>query len=617
MGRTLVVDLDGEARLIGKSFQLCLCPEITDFYQLLDQDQNLNFVDLPTNRIDVGPYSSRSEWLRLKIDNPTDSVISRTILVAHNSSRYWELYSFEFGTWNLQESGYSRGGRSFYPHFSTRLQPGINTFYLRYSSKSIHKFDVWFGTEEKVSNVTQLQLQYASSSIAIALLITLTSIAVAVFLKYSLFYYYAFFTLSAVIFMVVSSNISIIYDFNLFSVTGLSVVQVLGICMGLELISTLLFISQFLRLKENAPELFKIIYPFALFALGFLLFQVATAYYNAWMQTLIILGHCILITGIFIYGMKIGIENARRGMFSWGIYVIGISVTAIMMTGRYRLHALNISWATMNLEMLLFGAMGLRDLYYRQLKMSQDINHSYEQLQKLVYPQQLSQMKEGQFLEQTMPVERSDSVIISFDIINSTSLSQDVQHEFFEDFFVQCQLLMSKGVEVDGVPVKLFRVKEMGDGFISSVGFPFPCEVNKVQVALEFIDEVTNLFYQNADKHLRGQACGFGVGIAGGEVGGYFPRSGIMQYDLYGMPVVLATRYEAMRAQFKSRMEKDQSIVIVQNSIFDKLPFEIKSRFTRFELSDQSLKVRDEPDAKYLWYKLVDRVGPQDLKKIS
>jgi hypothetical protein len=299
------------------------------------------------------------------------------------------------------------------------------------------------------------------------------------------------------------------------------------------------------------------------------------------------------------------VGNARKGMISWLIYVLGIATGGVLTGTEHVLLGLNIAWASMILEMVLFGYLSVRDLYRHLVQLNKDNNHSYEQLKKLVYPEQIAMMRQGFYLEQTMPVASSEAVVICLDIINSSQIGHSKNHKFFESFLVDCQMLMNSGLEIDGHTVRLFRVKEMGDGFICSLGFPFPVEVNAGNAAVKFVEEVANILWEHAARDLADPKVGLAAGIVMGSVGGFFPHSGIRQYDLYGNAIVLSTRYESMRRTIDLNLMPADSVILMQDKLYGTLDSRQQNLFEHFDLERQPYKIRDDAQARSLWYRVL------------
>ena len=100
--------------------------------------------------------------------------------------------------------------------------------------------------------------------------------------------------------------------------------------------------------------------------------------------------------------------------------------------------------------------------------------HAYQQMGKLLYRHQIVGYRSGPTLEETMPVGTSKAAVISFDVQNSAALGHGRSHEFFESINKKSYELMIGHYEVETRSSDAFLIKEMGDGFLCSVGFPFP-----------------------------------------------------------------------------------------------------------------------------------------------
>ena len=105
------------------------------------------------------------------------------------------------------------------------------------------------------------------------------------------------------------------------------------------------------------------------------------------------------------------------------------------------------------------------------------------------------------------------------------------------------------------------------------------------------------------EKWLGDKSYYCGVGIAYGEVTGYFPTIGVKQYDIYGDAIVHATRYETMRKHlFENGLEMGH-IIIMQDKAYEQLSDKFKAEMKWFDL--RGYKVRDDEDASGLYYKLI------------
>lgn len=259
---------------------------------------------------------------------------------------------------------------------------------------------------------------------------------------------------------------------------------------------------------------------------------------------------------------------------------------------------------------LLSLALGYRVnlLQKKQQEETRIKQHYFDQMEKVFYPHQLAMMQQGRTLEETMPVGKSEAYVIAFDIANSTKIGLTENHLFFESVMKKCQNLMNQKYKPETLSANAFRIKELGDGFLCSVGFPFklpegsqPVE-SAYQLALGFI----RVFNKEVAAYF-GEADYFcGVGIAKGDVVGYFPKSPPKEYDLFGDGIVYATRYEKMR-KFIQTEGSSGNVLILQEKVYSLLDEGEKEHFIEFNLKKRGVTVRDEPTASRLYYRIVQR----------
>ena len=145
-------------------------------------------------------------------------------------------------------------------------------------------------------------------------------------------------------------------------------------------------------------------------------------------------------------------------------------------------------------------------------------------------------------------------------------------------------------------------IKEMGDGFLCSVGFPFNSQGSLVDNAYALAEMFVEIFQNQVERYFDcPHYCGIGISL--GEVTGYFPTIGLKQYDLYGDAIVHATRYEGMRKHlFQSGVEKG-NIIIIQEKAYQMLSLDLAEGLIKYKLDD--CKVRDDGEATCLYYKIV------------
>jgi class 3 adenylate cyclase len=264
-----------------------------------------------------------------------------------------------------------------------------------------------------------------------------------------------------------------------------------------------------------------------------------------------------------------------------------------------------IAYLSMALALSVFAAILMRYKFYVSGLANDAKVHAYEEISKILYKHQVNMIEDGVKLQSTMPSGESKCCIISFDIQNSSKIGHKENHLFFENVMKRCHKLMMTGYRFEGTDVfaSAFRIKEMGDGFLCSVGFPF-----KVSGASMF-DEAHSLamsfvqvFNSEVERYFTSKNGNIycGIGIVYDTVIGGFPATGAQEYDLFGNGIVLATRYESFRKTLLPLLGAEGNIIIVSEEFFSNLSASHKTDYNSFSLTSE--KVRDAPSASSVYY---------------
>lgn len=258
------------------------------------------------------------------------------------------------------------------------------------------------------------------------------------------------------------------------------------------------------------------------------------------------------------------------------------------------------------IEMTLFSfALSLR----RQEALLAEIKakaHSYGQLEKVFYPHQLTQMRAGKVLEETMPEGEAIAAVIAFDVAASSQIKHPNVKDFLHNVMKRCELEMVANYNPDTMSSDAYRVKEMGDGFLCSIGFPFKTEKfnSPTEDAWELSKRFVVAFHEVEKEFGYHEPLFCGIGIAFDKIEAYFPSSGTRQYDLYGRSIVLATRYESYRKMLFEQINERGSVIILQEAVYQQLPENEKSKLKEFDLIDSQYKIRDDLSAEKLYYQV-------------
>ncbi|MFW7377662.1 MAG: adenylate/guanylate cyclase domain-containing protein [Oligoflexus sp.] len=238
-------------------------------------------------------------------------------------------------------------------------------------------------------------------------------------------------------------------------------------------------------------------------------------------------------------------------------------------------------------------------IYRRLVEEELKRKHSFQQLGKVFYPHQLQMMAKGTQLEHTMPTGNAQACAISFDIIGSTKIKHADKFHIIKEFFSKCYEIMMEGYDPQKLTANAYRVKEMGDGFLCSIGYPFQVPIEDKNIAtfsVELAYRFAELFEEHRKKLDYDRPIHFGIGLAMGDIYAFYPETGTKEYDVHGKAVILATRYEQMR-KFLVKIKKDASFIIIQEDVYLSLPADIRRQFECLNLEEHMIAVRDDPDA--------------------
>lgn len=255
--------------------------------------------------------------------------------------------------------------------------------------------------------------------------------------------------------------------------------------------------------------------------------------------------------------------------------------------------------------------------YYKSID-ADTRQHLYNQLSKLVYPHQLEMIKSGDQLEDTMPVEKGRAIINVFDVQNSSEIKHERTKSFFLDVFRAFSQICMMGYQHNPLKSRAFRLKETGDGFISSIGYPFLADDpnsladHAISTALimfkAFNEEVSRFDYATPIKGA--------MGLAFNSVQGTFQSSGIKSYDLFGEALIQAYRYEEIRkhpsiAKIINDAAAEQglryfNILIIQEVIFNSLKPEYKEMFKSIDLYEGGFTIRQDITAQCVYFHVLE-----------
>ncbi len=264
---------------------------------------------------------------------------------------------------------------------------------------------------------------------------------------------------------------------------------------------------------------------------------------------------------------------------------------------------------------------GVRARFYSRSTDASTRQHLYKQLSKLVYPHQLQMIKLGEELESTMPQKEGKAIVNVFDVQRSTEIKHEKTQEFFMSVFESFLDICMLGYEHTPLRSRAFRLKETGDGFISTVGYPFlPTESRSladsaVATALSMFD----VFNKQVEKFNYSRPIKAAIGLAYNSIQGTFQSGGIRSYDLFGEAIVQASKYEELRKNPQlwslfSEEAKRQGleyfhVLIVQEVVYNSLSPAYRDLFTEVDLATlvtTGVDMLYDPEARFIYFHVLD-----------
>ncbi len=232
--------------------------------------------------------------------------------------------------------------------------------------------------------------------------------------------------------------------------------------------------------------------------------------------------------------------------------------------------------------------------------------HAFRELSKLIFPHQIRQIEQGAFLEQTMPLGEARACVLCFDVVGSSKIQRKDTRNFLRNLFRQCNMKMLENYSEEPLKAKAFRIKEMGDGFLCSVGYPFASVTdNPFDDAYRLALQVFEIFSKELDNFSNNEPIYCGMGLAHDMIESFFPESGTKHYDLLGHGIVLATRYEAMRKVLYYELGP-ASYLIIQEKVFENLSPLLQEGLERYDLDANNHVIRNDRLATCLYFRRLD-----------
>ncbi len=564
--------------------------------------------------LNLGYLVEQGCWLGIDIQNPDSQ--PRSVLLEHNFSqtdriRVWQLRQDQ-GWLNIGQAGIAfpieQWPRRYrLPTFAIQLEPGLNRLRIHQQSHDLTTFDWNLWDPAQFQKMVDMENLLLGGFFAICLVLSFYNLVIFRANRDPSHFFYVLYLscytlpqmfLTGLLKLYIMPNESL-----LLSRVGLTSVLI-------SIFFTYLFIYYFLRLGKF-PKFLNRVYLGAMgLALAGALIALLGPHHVAGplcMANSLLVSTVALTYGVIAIWRKVAV--AKIFLVAWTFLILGNAFQVFLLAGVIEA---NIFSKSANFVGAVVEAILISYALAFKMKMerAQEVarrRHAYSQLEKMVYPHQLTMIKEGLELEQTMPLAKGEACVLCVDVINSSKQNSEELKILLLNFFDACQDLMNQHYDERGLSADGFRIKEMGDGFLCSVGFPFalPQQVTPQKLALDMALSFIEKFELILQKRMVSLSFHpkLSIGIAEGSIEGFFTLSGIRSYELFGRSIILATRYEALRKQFP--IQGDEHIICLQQSLFQFLDTEQQKSFQCFTLDQKKQRIRDDENADRFYYRTV------------
>ncbi len=505
--------------------------------------------------------------------------------------------------------------------FTLNLLPGENTLYIQVRSSALvsGKFDLW--EPMPYFNKVNKELVFVAVMLGGLLILVCYNLFLYFSMKSKVYLHYVIYLLAFLNVQIIFSGVSRIFLVN--SSDALVHYWNEGLHVSVKLAWTFAFsfASHFLNLSTFHPRLARMVNIVMLFVASSLLtgFFLPYRWDSAFVVFLTVVSS-ILLLGLGIWSSLRGYRPAIYYTAGWAVLLVASGVMALRSAGLLPIN-LFTTWAQIvgaAIEGLVLSlALGERynylqnrsaaerEIFIKKLMEKEASKaHSYSQLEKIIYPHQIELIKSGSSLEHTMPTGQSEACVIAFDTVGSSKIDRKKARAFLNDAFALCYRDMLAGYDQKKMEASAYRLKEVGDGFFCSVGFPFqtPDGQSPADLALKLALQFSKNFHAEAVRHGFIRMPQASISIAFGEVEAYYPSAGVVEYNMFGRGIILADRYEKLRKGALRQMVFTGNLLVVDYRVFSMLSPESQVLFQRFDVDAVQQTIRDDEQAHCFYF---------------
>jgi len=233
--------------------------------------------------------------------------------------------------------------------------------------------------------------------------------------------------------------------------------------------------------------------------------------------------------------------------------------------------------------------------------------HYFSEMKKSYYPHQRDMLKLKYNLDDTMRIDSKEAIVVEVDLINSSKYQgQEIFRELKNKFFSSCYDLMMRNyywdITLENKPIcEVYKFKELGDGFISTIDYPFtfPINKNRTKFVLEFsyeIESLFNLIFKDSEFEIN-------LSIVANKslLQGFWSSPPATRYDLHQSGISKTARISSLRRVIQKRLPKYDNILLICEKLYEEFDSSDINEFYQFDLKANKLQIRNYENDDFLY----------------
>jgi hypothetical protein len=243
--------------------------------------------------------------------------------------------------------------------------------------------------------------------------------------------------------------------------------------------------------------------------------------------------------------------------------------------------------------------------------------HGYEQLEKILFPHQITKIASGQSVESTLPIQQGYGCCLTLEVVDSSKIRHELAQEYIREIFRLFSLQLRESYDRDAQICNGYRVIELNNKFVCSVGFPFHCPNNErpSRLSLTMARQFIRTFHENILKMDFHKPIHCSVTITAGELEGFFTRGFPIEYHLHGEPLIKADQINELIKQARKNERLEGTTIVIQDRVFNSLRSPERQDFSPIELSDLLTIQGENSTIQKFYYQQVHYVEAKSQEK--